>query len=460
MADLQETLHSSGITGILEDPDRETELLVGIARRVLDKARSGGADAAEVGVSSSLSREATVRMGEIEVLEEARDRVVNLSVYRGRRSGSASTGDLRPESIDEAVERALAIAHHTQPDPACGLADAEDMATEFPDLDLWHPADLDLTVLTERARSMEQAGREADPRVQNSEGASVSSEAAVGVYANTHGFTGAVRNTRYGQSCVLVAVDETGMQRDWDWDRQGRWEELADPAATGRGAAQRTVRRLGARKAATGKVPVLFTPEVAAGLIGHLVAAVSGGNLYRHSSFLIDSAGKRLFPDWVQIVEQPLLESGPRSSPFDAEGVATRRQPLVADGVLERYVLDSYSARKLGLKTTANAGGVRNLVFAPGERDQDELIAGIDKGLMVAELMGQGANLVTGDYSRGGAGFWIEGGEIVYPVEEFTIAGHLGEIFERLIAAGSDLETRRNLQVPSLLVEGITVAGS
>ena len=451
---------SGGIQGILENPGRETELLVGIARRVLDQARDLGAEQAEVSVSSSLGREVTVRLGEVDVLEEARDRGVSVTVYKNRCTGTVSSGDLRPEAIDEAVTRAMGIARQTQPDPASGLADAERMATEFPDLDLWHPEDLSVGHLLERARLMEQAGLEADNRIDNSEGATVATEAAVGLYANSHGFLGTGRRTRYSQSCILVARDDSGMQRDYDWDQQRRWSRLADPAETGRKAAERAARRLNARKAPTGPAPVLFVPEMASELVGHLVGAVSGRNLYRRSSFLIDAAGQRLFPAWVEICECPRIPGGVRSSAFDSEGVATAESPLIHEGMLVRYVLGSYSARKLGLESTANAGGVRNLIMAPGELSQDELVAGMERGLVVTEVMGQGVNLVTGDYSRGAAGFWVERGEIAYPVEEITIAGNLRDVFAGLNAAGSDVETRRNIQTPSLRVDGLTIAGS
>ncbi|MDT8437968.1 MAG: metalloprotease PmbA [Wenzhouxiangellaceae bacterium] len=439
--------------------DAEQARLSDIARQVLELARRGGADQAEVGVSSSHERNVTVRLGEIDVLEDARDRGVSVTVYRKRASGSASTADLSAASLQRTVEHALAIARHTQPDPAGGLADAERMATEIADFGQWHPAEHDIDALIARAREIEQAGRDADPRIDNSEGASVSSSAHLGVYANSHGFLGSGRGTSFGQSCVLIARDERGMQRDWDWDERGRFDQLNAPEYTGRRAAERALARLGVKPAPTGRVPVLFTPEVALGLVRHLVGAVSGGNLYRRSSFLVDAAGTRLFPDWVQIDENPHLTGASRSSSFDSEGVATRPAPLVADGVLARYVLGSYAARKLDLETTANAGGVRNLVFAPGERSQAELIREMGRGLVVSEVMGQGVNLVTGDYSRGASGYWVENGELAWPVEEITIAGNLRDMFAGLAAAGSDVETRRNVQVPSILIDGMMVAG-
>lgn len=452
-------LQAGGVNAILDNPERETELLVGIARRVLDRARAGGAGQAEVSVSSSLAREAGVRLGEVEVLEEARDRGVRVTVYCQQCSGSASTGDLRPETIDECVDRALAIARHTQTDKAAGLAAAELMAREFPDLELWHPQDVPMADLIARAIEIEQAGLDADSRIVNSEGASVTSEAAVGIYANSHGFLGTHRGTRYSQSCVLIAQDSAGMQRDYDWDSQRRFRALNDPAVTGAEAARRTLRRLGARRVPTGPVPVLFAPEVARGLIAHLVSAVSGGALYRRASYLLDSVGQRVLPDWASLVEQPRLPGGAASACYDADGVATRESALVADGELLRYVLSAYSARRLGLQSTANAGGVRNLKLQAPTRPPSELIVEMGTGLLVTEVMGQGVNLVTGDYSRGASGFWIENGEIAWPVEEITIAGHLREMLASLRAAGDDIDTRRNVHVGSLLVDRMMVAG-
>jgi PmbA protein len=383
-----------------------------------------------------------------------------VTVYCRQCVGSASTGDLRADAIDETVDRALAIARHTQPDRAAGLAEATLMAHSFPDLDLWHPANLALDVLAERAQEIEQAGRAADRRIANSEGASVSTEAGVAVYANSHGFIGTSRGTRYSQSCVLIARDEGGMQRDHDYDTARAFDALAAPESTGRGAAVRTVRRLGSRRIPTGRVPVLFAPEVARGLLGHLVGAVSGGNLYRRSSYLLDAAGESVMPAWASLVERPHLPRGAKSSAFDSDGVATRESALVTCGVLDRYVLGSYSARRLGLDTTANAGGVRNLELLGADRSADQLMQEMGTGLMVTELMGQGVNLVTGDYSRGAAGFWIDNGEIAWPVEEITIAGHLRDMLGKLRAAGTDVDPRHNILTGSLLVDEMTVAGA
>jgi PmbA protein len=443
----------------LDQPEREIETLVGIARRALDRAGSGGAEQAEVSVSSSLSREAGVRLGEIEHLEEARDRGLRVTVYSGQCSGTASTGDLRPEVIDQCVQRALDIARHTQRDRAAGLADAELMATDLPELDLWHPEDIELDQLAARATEMEQAGRSADERIANSEGANASFEASLSVYANSHGFLGPSRSTRFSQSCVLIASDEQGMQRDYDWDSARRWADLDAPEHTGRHAAERTVRRLGARRVPTGPVPVLFAPSVAKGLLGHLVSAVSGGSLYRRASFLLDAVGESILPESFSLIETPRLRGAPGSAAFDADGVATREQALVDQGRLARYVLSAYSARRLGLESTANAGGVRNLQLVAPLSSREELLARVGTGLLVTEVMGQGVNLVNGDYSRGAAGFWIENGEIRCPVEEITIAGNLRQMLAGLIAAGDDIDRRLNIQTGSLLVDRMTVAG-
>jgi len=451
----------------LANPERETETLNAIARRALDQASDGGADQAEVSVSSSLAREAGVRLGEIEHLEEARDRGLRVTVYAGQCSGTASTGDLRPEVIDECVQRALDIARHTQRDRAAGLADAalisesvqEITRGELPDLDLWHPEDISLDALAERAITMERAGLQADSRVANSEGGSVSFEASLSVQGNTNGFMGQRRSTSFSQSCVLIGEDEQGMQRDYDWDSARRFSGLSSPDETGAQAAERTVRRLGAKRVPTGPVPVLFAPPVAKGLLGHLISAASGGSLYRRSSFLLDALGESVMPEQFSLIESPRQPGGPGSALFDADGVATREQPLVDRGTLARYVLSAYSARRLGTETTANAGGIRNLRIDGPLTPCDKLLAQVGTGLLVTEVMGQGVNLVNGDYSRGAAGFWIEDGEIAWPVEEITVAGNLRKMFLGLSAAGDDTDPRNNIQTGSLLIDRMTVAG-
>ena len=454
---------------MLANPERETETLIGIAQRALDQASDGGVDQAEVSVSSSLSREAGVRLGEIEHLEEARDRGLRVTVYSGQCSGTASTGDLRPEVIDQCVQRALDIARHTQRDRAAGLADAEliaqskaEMQSGLPELDLWHPQDITLDQLTERAKAIEQAGREADDRISNTEGASVSSEANLSVYANTHGLISPKSGTTYSQSCVLIAsdgADNSDMQRDYDWDSARRWSALNAPEKTGRHAAERTVRRLGARRVPTGSVPVLLAPNVAHGLLGHLISAVSGGSLYRRASFLLDAVGQSILPNDISLIERPRLPLGPGSAAFDSDGVATYENPLVERGTLSRYLLSSYSARRLNLTTTANAGGVRNLILEAPLSSQEALLEQVGTGLLVTEVMGQGVNLINGDYSRGAAGFWIKNGQIAWPAEEITIAGNLRKMFKGLIAVGDDIDHRYNVQTGSLLIDQMMVAG-
>ena len=440
--------------------EEEFSLLESLARQVLDQAAALGADQAEIMASSQRGLSVNVRMGEVETIEHTRDRGLTVTLYRGRRKGSASCGSLAPEAVSEIVQHADQIARFTEEDRCSGLADAELMATEFPDLSLWHPAAVDVESAAEQALECEQAARDVDSRITNSEGASVSASAGLSLQANSHGFLGRRSATRFSRACAVIAQDESGMQRDYWYDSDRRLQALDSGESIGREAARRALARLGGRSVPTTKVPVLFTPEIARGLLGHLVAAVSGSNLYRQASFLVDSVGQSIFPDWVSIAEHPHLLAGPASTSFDADGVATREQALVAGGVLERYVLGSYSARRLGLETTANAGGVHNLRLVPNAGSQQDLIAGISKGLLVTEVMGQGVNIVTGDFSRGAAGFWIENGEIAFPVEEVTIAGNLRDMFANLEAAGADMDTRRGLQTGSMLISEMTLAGN
>ena len=416
--------------------------------------------AAEVRATSHQGLSVNVRKGEVETLEFTRDRGISVTVYRGRCKGSASSGDLRPDSITTCIERATDIARYTQQDRCNGLADAELMATEFHELDLWHPAEVDAQVAIDRAMEIEAAALATDSRISNSEGASLSVGQANSVYANSHGFSGAHRGTRYGQSCAVIAGQGTEMQRDYWYDSKRSIEELDAPAVTGRTAAERTVARLGAKQIKTCQVPVLFTAEIARSILGHFVGAVSGGALYRKASFLQDSLGQRLFPESIRLQELPFLLRGSASANFDSEGVATRERDVVHDGVLMNYVLSSYSARKLGLVTTGNAGGVRNLRLPAGTLSQQELIGNIDQGLLVNEVMGQGVSIVTGDYSRGAAGFWIENGELQYPVQEITIAGNLKDMFQNIVAIGSDMDDRSAIQTGSLVIDKLTIAGA
>lgn len=443
-----------------EDPiEAENWRLADLAGDVLKRCRSGGATEAEVGLSVDTGLEVNVRMGEVETISHTRDRGLSVTVYVGKRKGSASTADLAPASIAATVEHALAIARHTGEDPAAGLADAARYPREFPDLDLEHPWSLSADSAIELALVAEAAGR-GDERIVNSDGAGVSSGRSVAVQANSAGFLGVERSTRHTISCSLIADDGDGMQRDYWYSTARAASDLEDPASIGRRASERALARLAARKLGTRECPVLFVPEVARSLIGHLVGAVSGGSLYRKASFLVDHAGRRIFPDWFSIREEPHLRRGHGSSVFDADGVATGASDLVRDGVLVRYVLGTYSARKLGLESTGNAGGIHNLVVEPGNLDFAGMLREMGTGLVVTELMGQGVNTVTGDYSRGAAGFWVERGEIVHPVEEVTIAGNLREIFGQIAAVGSDVDRRSAILTGSILVQRMMVAGA
>jgi PmbA protein len=438
----------------------DIERLADLARDVVARCRQKGASQSEVGMNLDRGLNVNVRMGEVETVEHTRDRGVSITVYFGKRKGSASTADLQPESIATTVEQACAIARYTEEDSAAGLADAERMATGFPDLDLWHPWDIDAERAIALGIACEAAGREADARISNSDGANVSSGESIGVYANSHGFVGRDRSTRHSLSCSMIAEDDQGMQRDYWYSSTRHADDLESAADIGRRAAERTVARLNGRKLGTRECPVLYVPEVARSLIGHLVGAVSGGALYRKASFLLDHQGKQILPAWFQIEEDPFIARGHGSGSFDAEGVAAIRSDLVRDGVLSRYVLGSYSARKLGLQSTGNAGGVHNLRVASNAGDLEALIAQMGEGLLLTEVMGQGVNNVTGDYSRGAAGFWVENGAIAYPVDEITVAGNLRQMYQDIEAVGSDVDHRSNILSGSILVGRMMIAGS
>ncbi|MGY1425257.1 metalloprotease PmbA [Lysobacter sp. A289] len=434
-------------------------MLAGLSARLLERAQANGADQAEVSCSEDTGLNVNVRMGEVETVESTRDRGIAVTVYFGGRKGSASTADLQEESLAATVDQACAIARHTEHDPAAGLADAALMATDIREFDSWHPWAIEADQAIDLALACEQAGRDLDPRLENSDGASVGSGSSLSVYANSHGFVGRERSTHHSLGCALIAGRGADMQRDGWYSIALAADELESAAAIGRKAAQRALSRLAPRQIATGQYPVLFSAEMARSLIGHLLGAVSGGALYRRASFLLDSAGTQLFPDWFAIDERPFLPRGFRSASFDGEGVATRESALVTGGVLQRYVLGSYSARRLGLQTTANAGGVHNLQVAANSGDFDAMLAGMGCGLLVTELMGQGVNNITGDYSRGAAGFWVEDGKIQYPVDGITIAGNLKQMFAAIEAVGSDVDPRSHVHTGSILVGRMTVAG-
>lgn len=433
--------------------------LESLVQQVLAEAKRLGASGAEAGVSLEAGLSVTVRLGEIETLEYHRDRGVGITVYFGQRKGSASTSDFAPQAVRETVRAACDIARYTSEDACAGLADAALMARDVPDLDLCHPWDIDAERAIVIAQRCEAAARTADARITNTEGATLSSHQGLRVYGNSHGFVGGYPSTRHSISCSVIAGKDDQMQRDYWYSVARRHQDLEDAESVGRVAAERTLRRLNGRKLGTRQVPVIFAAEIATGLFRSFTSAVRGSSLYRKSTFLLDHLGKQVFPDFVHIHEQPHLRGALGSAAFDSEGVATSARDLITEGVLQGYVLDSYSARKLGMQTTGNAGGVHNLCVDSGAQDFNALLREMDTGLLVTELMGQGVNMVTGDYSRGAAGFWVEKGEIQYPVEEITIAGNLKDMFKSIVAIGSDVEHRGNIRSGSVLLERMTVAG-
>jgi PmbA protein len=435
--------------------------LAAVVKLALDEARRRGATQAEADASLSRGLTATVRLGEVDTIEYQRDRGLGITVYFGHRKGSASTGDVAPQAVRDTVEKACSIARYTAEDEYSGLADPETLAREVPALDLDHPWPIEPDDAIALACESEAAGRAVDPRLTNSEGATVGSQRGVRVYGNTHGFVGGYSSTSHSLSCVLIAEDGEDMQRDYWFTTARDPHELESAAGVGRRAGERAIARLGARKLGTRRAPVLFAPELARGVFGHFIGAIRGSSQYRKSSFLLGAAGTQVFPGFVQMHERPHIPKAIASSPFDAEGVATRDRELVQNGVLDGYVLGSYSARKLGLRTTGNAGGIHNLIVETTGKaaDADALLKRMHTGLLVTELMGQGVNGVTGDYSRGASGFWVEGGAIAYAVHEITIAGNLRDMYRSIVAVGSDVDARGTIRTGSLLIDGMTIAG-
>ena len=433
--------------------------LLALVELALEEARVLGASQAEASVSVDVGLSVGVRLGEVETVEYQRDRGMGVTVYFGTRKGSASTADLGAGALRETVAKACSIARYTAEDPCAGLADADCLATRVPDLDLSHPWDLSPERACELALECEAAAMSVDRRVSNSEGAGVSTHRGLRAYGNSHGFLAAYPGTVHSMSCAVLGVEGEGMERDYWYTTARDWRELEEAASVGRLSGERAVRRLGARKLATTRAPVMYAPEVARGLLGHFLGAIRGGSQYRRASFLLDAAGTQVFPDWFAMSERPHLPRALASAPFDQEGVATRDRELVAGGVLEGYVLGSYSARKLGLRTTGNAGGSYNLIVPGRGRDFDDMLALMGRGLLVTELMGQGVNGVTGDYSRGATGFWVEDGRIAYPVHEVTVAGNLRDMYRTMVDVGSDMDTRGGVRIGSVLLEEMTIAG-
>jgi PmbA protein len=425
----------------------------------LEAAAGLGATASEAAVSVDTGLSVTARLGEVETLEYQRDRGMGVTVYRGNRKGSASTADLSHAAIRETVGKAFSIAGFTAEDPYSGLPEPDTLARDIPDLDLNHPWDIQPDQARDTAVACEAAALAVDKRIGNSEGATLSSHRGLRVFGNSLGFLGGYASTVHSLSCVVVAQENAEMQRDYWYSSVRDWRELEGAQHIGRTAAQRALRRLNARKPQTTTVPVLYVPELARGLIGHFLGAIRGGSQYRRASFLLDAAGQQVLPDWFTLSERPHIPKALGSAPFDSEGCATHDRELVAGGVLEGYILSTYSARRLGLKTTGNAGGVHNLIVGSGNDSFDTLVRNMGRGLVVTELMGQGVNGVTGDYSRGAAGFWVEDGAIAYPVHEFTIAGNLKDRYRQIVAVGNDVDARGGVRTGSILIDRMTIAG-
>lgn len=443
----------------LNDPQVMRQGLEQRVAFILDEARKQGATDCEVVVSQNTGLSVGVRQGEVETVEFNRDQGFGITLYLDQRKGSVSTSDTSDAAIQSAVEAALAIARHTSTDPFAGLADAALMARKLPELDLYHPWELSADAAIERALRCEAAALDMDPRLV-SDGSNVSTQEGCRVYGNSHGFIGSSIGTRHSASAVLIVSSDQGMQRDYWYGVDRVADRLQSAEALGRKAAERALARLGAGPIKTAKLPVLFAADQAAGLLGSLIGAISGGAVYRQSTFLLDALGQPVFPEWVTIDERPHLKQAIGSAAFDGDGLATRDQAFVEHGTLRSWVLGTYSGRKLNLPSTANAGGVHNLHISSNAGDLAELLAEMGTGLLVTELMGQGINGVTGDYSRGAGGFWVENGQIQFPVKEVTIAGNLRDMFRQLRCVGSDLERRGNHLTGSWLVDGMTIGGS
>ncbi|WP_339490245.1 metalloprotease PmbA [Pseudomonas sp. EL_65y_Pfl2_R95] len=428
--------------------------------QIIAEAKKQGASACEVAVSVEQGLSTTVRQREVETVEFNRDQGFGITLYLGQRKGSASTSATGDAAIRETVAAALAIAKHASEDESAGLADAALMARELPDLDLYHAWAITPEQSIEHALRCESAAFDADKRIKNADGTSLSTHQGCRVYGNSNGFVGGYASTRHSLSCVMIAEDNGLMQRDYWYDVNRQGELLASPEDIGVRAAMRSVSRLGARPVPTCEVPVLFAAELATGLFSSFLGAISGGSIYRKSSFLEGTIGQQLFPQWLSLDERPHIPRAMASAAFDGDGLATYAKSFVENGELLSYVLGTYSGRKLGMPSTANAGGVHNLFVSHGDEDQQALIKRMGRGLLVTELMGHGLNMVTGDYSRGAGGYWVENGEIQFPVQEVTIAGNMRDMFRQIVAVGNDLELRSSIRTGSVLIERMTVAGS
>tara|TARA_R110000744_G_scaffold56217_5_gene118577 strand:- start:2756 stop:4081 length:1326 start_codon:yes stop_codon:yes gene_type:complete len=430
-----------------------------IVEDVLKLAKEKGATQAEASMSKVRGIAVSSRLKEVETVEFTNDGGLGITVYKGQRKGSASTADLSPQALRLTVEKAIEIAKYTGEDDCSGLADKELMAFKPQDLDLFHPIELDTDFAIEQVITAETAALAFDPRITNSDGASYNANLGTKVYGNSHGLNVGYNSSRYSMSCVVIGEQDGDMQRDYSYTVERQADLMASPEQIGKESAEFTLGRLGARQIKTAKVPVLFDKEIASGLIGHFISAISGGNLYRKSSFLLDKLGEQVLPNWFSISERPFIMRGLASSAFDHEGVRTKDSEIVTDGILNQYLLTSYSARKMKMQTTGHAGGIHNWLIKPTGQSDKQMLAELGTGLLVTELMGQGVNVVTGDYSRGAAGFWVENGVIQYPVHEITIAGNLADMLKNIVAVGSQIERRGSIQTGSILIDNMQVAG-
>ena len=443
--------------------DREAALL-SVSERVFSAAQRLNVSALDLSLNELAGAEYTVRNGEPETIERNQDKALSVRIFMGDQTGSASTTDFSDAAIESTVKAAAAIASVTEGDPCLKLANPDLYPSEFPDLKLHHPSALDSEALgqfsLDQARECEAAALDADKRISNSEGASFSAHEGVSLMRNSNGFTGFSRGTRYGLSCSVIAGKQEGMQRDYWYDSQRKLDKLETAAAIGRRAARRTVNRLNAKKISTRRAPVLFDATIAPGLLRHLTSAIAGNTVYKKASFLAGKLDEKIFPDNIHIHQSPHLSQATGSAIYDSDGVATRDQHYVENGRLVSYILSQYSACKLGMKTTGNAGGVRNLSISHDAITQKALIKRMHTGLIVTEMMGFGINIVTGDYSRGAAGFWVENGEIQYPVHEITLSGQLQNMFSGISGIANDTNARGNIQSGSILINEMTIGGS
>ena len=443
---------------ILSQVAEQRKVLEQAVAQALELAKAG-TDGAEVAVSKTTGIGVSTRYGEVENVEFNSDGALGITVYYQNRKGSASSTDLSPDAIQRTVQAAVDIARYTSPDPFAGMADRELLAFDAPDLDLFHPWEIDPDKAIELAARAEQASLQADKRITNTEGGSFNSHVGIKVFGNSHGMLQSYCSSRHSLSSCVIAEAEGDMERDYAYTIGRALEDLQSPEWVGQECARRTLSRLAPRKLPTMKAPVLFAPEVATGLFGHLVGAISGSSVYRKSTFLLDALGTQILPEWLTIEEKPHLLKGLASTPFDSEGVRTQDREIIKDGVLQTWLLTSYAARKLGLKSTGHAGGIHNWRIAGQGSSFDDLLKQMGKGLVVTELMGQGVSGITGDYSRGAAGFWVENGEIQYPVSEITIAGNLKDMWRNIVTVGNDIETRSNIQCGSVLLPEMKIAG-